>query len=174
MTITYHFTYEDYEAFVVHYGKRAQKGNSLYWIARLLLSAIAGGFALREFIQPNANAQSVVILLALALFVYLVFPLIYGFALKQGAKRINRTVHGKELFTKRTLTIAADGLVIELDGKAGLMDWENLLYWEETDDHFFIYMDPNSAHIIPKSALADEQAQEELKTLLGEYLAEVE
>lgn len=154
--ISYQLTIDDHKAFVLHYGKKTKNGNNMYWLSRLFLTGILFLFGVKEFMQDDVRPAMVVVWGSLSLFAYLMFPVLYDLVLEQGAKRVAQKADADEMMRHQTLDITEEGIGVSSGDMQGFSPWEDVLSWDKTDEHVFIFLADNAAHIIPATALGDE------------------
>lgn len=156
MKISYQLTLDDHKAFVLHYGRKTKSSNNVYWLARLFLSGIVFLFGIKEFMADEMRPGVVVMWVSLALFAYLMFPMLYDLVLEQGAKRAAEKADNEDLFREQTLDITKEGIGISSGDMQGFSSWGDVVSWDKTADHVFIFLTDNAVHIVPTSALGDE------------------
>ena len=82
----------------------------------------------------------------------------------------------KSQFTKqpsaqgpRTLMVDDSGIHWRWDSGSSDIQWKNLIRWQETKTHFFIYSSPIMFNIVPKRALSDEEVTQ-FRSFLAKHI----
>ncbi|MCR9067138.1 MAG: YcxB family protein [Cytophagales bacterium] len=156
MKIRFALSYEDYEQFILYYGKNVGTRQRIYWFARVMFFGLMFIIALNEFLKTDSKAGLVVIFLATGIVLYLIFPLLFDWALKQGAKRMYQSMDAERLTEEKIVELAPEGILITSQGQTGISYWKDVGELRETARYLFLLIKPNGAHIIPKSAFAND------------------
>lgn len=158
MKVTFSLGFEDYKQFVLFYGKNVGARQKVYWFARLLFFGLMFILAANEFIKTNSRPGLVVVFLSSGVVLFFIFPLLFDFALKKGAVRMFQSMDNTRLTEEKALELHPDGILVTAQGETGITYWKDVADIAERGEYFFVMVQPNGAHIIPKSAFESEEA----------------
>lgn len=156
MKVSFSLEYKDYEQFVLFYGKNVGTRQKVYWFARLLFFGLMFILAANEFIKTDSRPGLVVVFLISGVMLFLVFPLLFDWALKRGAVRMYGSMDNDRLTEDKELELHPDGILVTAHGETGITYWKDIADVAERGEYFFVLVQPNGAHIIPKEAFDSE------------------
>ena len=75
------------------------------------------------------------------------------------------------MFSMTTYNFSETGVFIKDDVKESKLNWRAFIKKMENDKYYYLYLNANSAYIIPKKVLKSSVQKEELESLFAKYLS---
>ncbi len=155
MEITYKIEPEDFVAFNLSYiqGSKAMRSNIRN--TRMLCSAIilVGGCLLMQFLGA-LTIVSVVGYVALAAAAFFALPWYLMRRVRKGVLRMLSRPENKEICSEKTLSLGGEELSLTGGGEDSHYSYTMVERITEDDGHYFIYVGPMAALIVPFRAFA--------------------
>ncbi len=158
-TNQYRLTIDDIVAFAeFDFG---QSGSRRQYLQRMRIFTLFGMLMIFAFVSWIAKSYTYIVLGGPASFA---FFLQYPNMIKRiGINSIKRTYlegENKNIFAERTIDIQPEKIIVNTEYSESSTIWKSIEKLLETDKYIYIYISTTAAHIIPKSAIPANLAQD--------------
>ena len=169
MRIEYELTKSDFEEFHKYHMAHSKIGRGARLFKYLLILVVVLGVLINEGIFRGGVTP--VMWISLLLTVVLmggIFLLMDALVGRNTAKKMANRLSKKDshVLGWRSLEICEDGLMTVKPNAEGKTYWNGIDRVEENTGYIFVYLNAVAAHIVPKTAFADEKQEAEFMDIL--------
>lgn len=167
MSVDFEMTEVDVVAFHRHQFKTSPQHRKNFWIGLLSFPSLI--FVL-TFIYSDFSIAAT---LRFALPVTVIFlPLVYFVQYKSinnTGKRMRALGKNEGVFCRHTISISPDGVHEKTKVNDSQSGWRGIEKVDETDNHVFVYIASNNAHVVPKRYFLNAEEANEFYRLAKHY-----